>query len=122
LLLQIFVADQALGIAGAADIEPHAGIALGGEPGMGELVPVARAVAPPIWDVFEDRGNRIRLRVLRHPDSGGKPGAVGHRNPDGLEVANLAGRGGTGHFMYPCERGMDGAAGSRAEDSARSRL
>ena len=39
LLLQIFVPQQPVEIAAAGDIDPGAGIALGGDPGMGLLVP-----------------------------------------------------------------------------------
>ena len=50
--VQIFIQQQPVGIAAAGDIDPGAGIALGGDPGMGLLVPRPRAVAPAIGDVF----------------------------------------------------------------------
>jgi hypothetical protein len=87
-LLQIFVEHHPFGIAGAADIEPHAGIAVGRDIGMRVVVPVARAVAPAIGDIFEDRRHGLALGILRHPDARREPGAVRHRDPHRLDMAD----------------------------------
>ena len=54
LALDIFVVEQAVGIAGAGNVDAGAGIAMAGEEQMHLLVAGARAVAAAIRYVFED--------------------------------------------------------------------
>jgi hypothetical protein len=58
LLLQVFVVNHALRVAGAADIQADAGIAVPGQPRMDLLITLARAVPAPIGGVFEYRRYR----------------------------------------------------------------
>ena len=90
LLLEIFTLEQALGIAGAANIDPHAGIALAGHILVHGGVADAGKVAPPVRQMLKDRRHRVGLGVLGQPDARRQPAAVGHFDPGGLDMADLA--------------------------------
>ena len=78
--LGVFVADQPLGIAGAADVDAHARIAVAREIVMHRLVAAAHQVALAIGQVFEERRHWRPLRIRRQPDPRGEPGTVGERD------------------------------------------
>ncbi len=89
LLLQILVAQQAVGIAATADVDAGADIALRGHPGLLVVVAQPGAVAAAIGDVFEDSGNRILFGVVGNPQPGREPAPIGHRNPLQFDHADL---------------------------------
>ncbi len=89
-LLQIFVMEEAVGIAAAADIHAGAGIAVRGEPAMHGVVAQARAVAAPVGNIFKDRRHRRCVGPVGNPQPRRQPPPVGHRNPLQLDFAELA--------------------------------
>ncbi len=88
LLDEVLIVQDSVRVAGAAHVDAHAGIAMGGEPWMHGLVAPACEVAFAIRQIFEDRRHGSGLRSLGHPDAGRQPTAVGHRYPDVLEIAD----------------------------------
>ena len=89
LLLQILALEHAFGIAGAANVDAHAGIAVPGEIGMVQRIALRSAVALAIRQIFQDGRDRFRFRVLRQPDHGGQGHPVGKRNECVLDHADL---------------------------------
>ncbi len=87
LLRGILVAQQAVGLAAAAQIDSHPGVATRGEPGIRQRVAVIGAVALAIGQVFQDRRDRRRLR--RQPDPRREPCAVGERNPGVVDIVDV---------------------------------
>ena len=69
LQLQIFVQQHAVGFARAADVDPHRGIAMAGEEGMGLGIARRRAVALAIGQIFQDRRHGMGLGIHRQPDA-----------------------------------------------------
>ncbi len=86
LLPGVLVEQDAVAIARAAQVDPHRRIAAPGEVAVDRLVAGAHEVALAVGDVLENRRHRRRLGVLRQPDPGRDPAAVGHRNPDVLDL------------------------------------
>ena len=64
--------SKPVGFAAAADVDPHAGIAVAGQIGMGERVALIGAVALAVGQILQDRRHRILLGILRQPDAGGE--------------------------------------------------
>ena len=81
LLGQVLVEQHALGVAAAAHVHPHGGVAVAGEVGVARGVADRGPVAPAVGDVLEQRRHRLALRVVRQPDLRGQPAAVGHGDP-----------------------------------------
>ena len=90
LLLEIFVPHKAIGFAVAAHIHAHAGIAVAGHVGMGELIADRGAVALPVGQIFQDGRNRVLVRVGRQPDAGGQMATVFEGDPGVLYLLHLA--------------------------------
>ena len=88
--LQVLVPHEAVGIAVAAHVDAHAGIAVAGDVGVGEGVAPSRAVALAVGQVFQDRRHRLRFGILGQPDAGRQPAAVGERDPGVLDLADRA--------------------------------
>ena len=70
------------GVAAAADVHPQRGVAVRREPGVVERVVGGRHVVLAVRQVLEDRGDRVRLGVLRQPHARAEAGAVRERDPD----------------------------------------
>jgi hypothetical protein len=92
LLGGVFVAQQAVGIARAADVDADRGVAVAGVVAVHRLVAQPRQVALAIRQVFEHRRYRPVVRRHRQPDARGEPDAVGHRDPDVLDLLEGAGK------------------------------
>ena len=90
LLGQVLVEEDAVGVAAAAQVDPHRGVAVPGEVGVAGRVADGRAVAPAVGDVLEQRRHRVALRVLGQPDLRRQPAAVGHGDPDGVDDPHRA--------------------------------
>jgi hypothetical protein len=86
LLRQVFVVQQAVGLARAAHVDAHRGIAVAGEIVVHRLVAAAHVVALAVGDVFEDGRDRVVPGVLRQPDARRQAGAVGQRDPRVLDT------------------------------------
>jgi len=93
LLLRVLVAQNAVGVAGAAEIDAHRGISMAGEIPVHGLVAPAREVALAIGNVLQDRGDAVRVRVRGQPDARGEAGPVRHGDPDVLDAANATWKG-----------------------------
>ena len=90
LLRRVLVLHQPFGIAVAAHVDAHRGVAVPGEIGMRQGIAHRRAVALAIWDVFEDRRHGLLLCIARQPDPRGQPHPVGHRDEHVLDFPDLA--------------------------------
>ena len=93
LLPAVLVGQHAVGLARAADVDAHGGVAVAGEVRMGERVPLRRPVALAVGQILEQGGDGGALRVLRQPQPRGEAGAVGERDPGVLDLADAAGEG-----------------------------
>ncbi len=93
LLPGVLVGQQAVGFAAAADIDSHAGIAMAGQPRIGERVAFIGAVALAVGQIFQDRRHRILLGVLGQPDARGELRAVLQGDRRVLDDADGAGKG-----------------------------
>ena len=64
LLRGVLVEHQAIGFAVATHVDAHAGVAVTGKVGVGQLVANRRAIPLAIGQVFENRRDRIRLGIF----------------------------------------------------------
>ena len=129
---QVLVGQDAVGVAGAPHVHPDAGIAMAGDVRMHVRVAEGRDVPPPVGDVLEDRGNRVLLRVPRYPHPRRQPEPAGQRDPEGLDLADLARetRDSDRHVPPRCSGIVDGfvdpqgslASCERLRESLRARL
>ena len=90
----VFVGDGAFAVAGAANVQPQAGIAVPGKIAVHLFVARAGAVALAVGQVFQDQ--RHLSSTFRQPEATGEPGAVGHENPDVLDLGQGEGKLGAG--------------------------
>ncbi len=88
LLGQVLVQHQPLAVAGAAQVEPHIGIAVAGQVVAGPVVLRPAEVGLAVGDVFQDRRHRRGLGALRQPDLCAEAAAVRHRHVDVLDLAH----------------------------------
>jgi hypothetical protein len=65
LLLQILVEQHAVGIAGAAHVRAHAGVAVAGKIAVARRVADDGSVVAAIRNVFKDGRHRLRACALR---------------------------------------------------------
>jgi hypothetical protein len=87
--LQIFVLEEPIGLAAAAHVDAHAGIAVPGEIRMGQLIPLDGAVALAVGQILEDRWHRIALGIGGEPDPRREARSVGERDPDVFELPHV---------------------------------
>src|SRR5262249_51529592 len=64
---------------------PHAGVAVPGDVGVTQRIPLRGEVPATIRQVFEDGRHRARLGIDGQPDAGREPCAVLQRGPDWVE-------------------------------------
>src|SRR5262245_4046353 len=81
LLMQIFVEQQSVRIAGASEIDAHGGVSMAREVVVHGLVARACEVTLAVRDVFQDRRNWSRFGVRGQPDAPGQTTTVRHRDP-----------------------------------------
>ena len=98
LQLRIFPIDNAIGFTGTTDVDAHPGNAGGGKDRIGGFIPRARPVALAVGEKFENSRHRICFGIVRQPDTGGKPGAIGQRDPVVFDCCE----GAVGHVWIPC--------------------
>ena len=90
LLLRVLVRDEAVGLAGAAHVDPDRRVAEAGDVGLAARIPNRRAVDLPVREELEDRGDGIGLRILRKPDARREAAAVGKGQPGVLDLPDRA--------------------------------
>ena len=78
----VFVFDQSFAVAGAADIQAHAGVTVSCKIHMQALIPRAGAVAFAVGDIFENNGNGALFAVFRQPHLGRKLRSILQGNED----------------------------------------
>ena len=89
LLLGVLVEQHAVGVARAAQIDPHGGIAGLREITVDRLVARAHEVALAIRDVLENRRYGLEFGARGQPDPRRDPAAVGHGDPDVLDLDDV---------------------------------
>src|SRR3546814_19715818 len=72
---------HAAGVARAAHVEPHRGVAVAGKVAMDLGVARRVLVVLPVRQDLKDRGDRLLMRSFRQPELGGQPNTVRKRNP-----------------------------------------
>ena len=98
---EVLVEQNALGVAAAAQVDPHARVAVSGEVRMPGRVADRRPVALAVGDVLEQGGHRVAFGVLGEPDLGGEPAAVRKRDPLVLDHADGPGK--SARDSFPCK-------------------
>ena len=91
--LAVFVGEHALGVAAAADVDAHRGVAVPGEVRVGERVALTRSVTLAIGQILQQRGHRCSFGVLGQPYKRCKPRAVLQQDRRVLDLADRAGKG-----------------------------
>ena len=100
---EVLVGEHAVRVPAAALVDAHAGVAVPGDVGVRERVPLRREVAPAVGDVLEDRRHGVLVGVDRQPHPRGEPGAVREGDPDRVETVDRPrerGHGGHGAALY----------------------
>ncbi len=87
LLGQVFVVQDAVGLAAAAHVHADGGVAVSGEVGVALGVAHGRSVPFAIRQIFQQGRNRVDLGVYGQPDARRQPRPVRQGNPG---VFNLA--------------------------------
>src|SRR5262249_38602114 len=80
LLLGVFVEQQALRLAAAANVDANTRVAVAGEIRMRERISLVSPVALAVWEIFQERGNRLLFSIVGQPDAGRHRRAVLQRN------------------------------------------
>src|SRR5262249_48840063 len=66
-LFDVLVEQQARRFAATSKVDANAGVAVSGQIRMSERVTFVRSVALAIWQILQDRRNRVLLGILRQP-------------------------------------------------------
>ena len=90
LLLEVLVGEHALGVAAAAQVDPHAGVPVAGEVGVVHRVADRGQVALAVRDELQDRRHRALVGGRRPPDPTREVHAVRHRDPQPCVLDDLA--------------------------------
>ena len=119
---RVFVVGQALGIAGAAQVDPQARIAVAGEIGIHLLVAALQPIALAIRQAVDDRRHRISRR---HPPATTSAPPAGRRPFIGIHrfSTQRMGRGNSRHHLHgslSAGRNRPAAAGSGRRARSRS--
>ena len=100
-LCGVFVVHQALGVAIAAHVHPHAGIPVAGQIGVGQRIAHMGTVPFAVGQVFQDHRHRLLPGVGRHPDACGQLCAVGQGDEEVGGFADFAREGFDGFHAGP---------------------
>ena len=92
LLRVVLVLEHTVRLAAAAQVHAHAGVTAGGPVRVDEHVARGHAVAEPVRHRLEDAGHGVGLRVHRQPHTGREARPVAHRDPDVVQLPDLAKR------------------------------
>ena len=65
---EVLVGEHAIRVPAPAHVDPHAGVAVSRDVGMGQRVPLRREVAPAVGEVLEDCRHGVGPGVDRQPD------------------------------------------------------
>ena len=82
---EVLVGEDAVRVPAAAHVDPDAGVAVPGDVGMGQRVPLRGEVAPAVGEVLEDGGHGVGPGVRGEPHSRREPRPVLERDPDRVE-------------------------------------
>ena len=99
LLRQVLVQQDALGVAAAAQVDAHAGVAVPRQVAVTRVVGRERRFVLAVRDVLEDGRDRLRLGSLGQPEARRQAHAVAHRHP---HVAHDADRLSATRGRAPC--------------------
>ncbi len=100
---EVLVGENAIRVAAAAHVDADARVAVSGDVGMRERVPLRGPLAPAIRQIFEDGRHRARLGIDREPHARREPRPVLQRDPDRitpLDRARERAHGGHGAALY----------------------
>lgn len=95
LLGQVLIDEHPVGLTGAANVDPHPGIAVPRPVGVHLDIALGGEVALAIGQVFENRRHGMQLGVHRAPDARRQSGAVGR----GIQVSSSMTRRGNCSMM-----------------------
>ena len=116
LLSGVLVAQDAVGVAAAAQVDPDGGVAVAREVGVVARVAAGHRVALAIGQELEERGDGVALGVVRQPDPRGETGTVRQRDPRVIDAPDAA------RELGPEPQGCSSRAGPgdamRARDTA----
>ena len=85
---EVLVHLHSVGVAGAAHVDAHAGVALSRKPEVVHVVARRSGITLAVGDVLENRRNGALRGRRRQPQLGGEAAAIGKRNPHVLNDAN----------------------------------
>ena len=100
---EVLVGENALRVAAAAHVDAHARVAVPGDVGMRERVPLRGSLAPAVGQILENGRHRARLGADREPHARREPRPVLQRDPDRitpLDRARERAHGGHGAALY----------------------
>ncbi len=103
LLLCILVEQQAVRLAAPSNVHANAGVAVSGQIGMSQRVSFIGSVALAVWEVLEDRGNRLLLGILGQPDAGRQHRTVFQRDQRVLDHPHRSGKSRDNHRTLPSD-------------------
>src|SRR5215472_3993589 len=69
LLLCVFIEQQAIRIAATSDVDANARVTVAGQIGMSQCISFVSSVALTIWEILQDRRNRILFGIVGQPDT-----------------------------------------------------
>ncbi len=78
---QILIHQKPIRIPAPADINANACVAMACKVFVHHAVPDCRAIRLAVWQIFQDRRDRVLPGVFRHPDARSQPGAIGQGYP-----------------------------------------
>src|ERR1700722_16124861 len=100
-LLGVLVRQQARRFAAAAKVDANTRVAVTGQIGMSQRVPLVGAVALTIWEKLKDCRYRVLFGILRQPDASRQRGTVSQRYQSMLDDAHSSGEGRDNHRGTP---------------------
>ena len=103
----VFVGQQPRAVAAAAQIDPHAGIAMPRHVGVHHLVARQGAVALAVGDVFQHRRHRMGAGIRWHPDPRRQPTPVGQNDTQIRGLGDRVGKIGHGAHRTLRVAGLD---------------
>ena len=89
-LLGVLVEQQARRFAATSKVDANAGVAVTGQIRMSQRVPFVGPVALAIWEILQDRRNRVLFGIVRQPDAGRQRRAVFQRYQGVLDDTHSA--------------------------------
>ena len=114
LLFCVLVEQQAVRLAAPSHIDANTRVAVTSQIRMSQRVPLVGPVALAIWEIFQDRRNRVLFGIIGQPDAGRQHRAVLQRNQRVLDNAHSAWKSRHNHRESPIETVTEAAFPWRA--------